>query len=65
VYRQLVRADQLASPDANATYVYEATGDSTAEFTALANRLMGHEVRDVQLVQTGVIDLPASVIDAL
>ncbi|WP_336646922.1 glutamate racemase [Microbacterium sp. USHLN186] len=58
VYRQLVRRDQLASPGAVASYVYEATGASADEFTALANRLMGHEVRDVQLVQTGVIDLP-------
>jgi glutamate racemase len=58
VYRQLVRGDLLASPDATATYVYEATGASADEFTALANRLMGREVRDVQLVQTGVIPLP-------
>lgn len=58
VYRQLVKHDQLASPGAVASYVYEATGDSAEDFTALANRLMGHEVRDVQLVQTGVIDLP-------
>lgn len=58
VYRHLVKHDLLASPDAVARYVYEATGDSADDFTALANRLMGHEVRDVQLVQTGVIDLP-------
>ncbi|SJN34555.1 Glutamate racemase [Microbacterium esteraromaticum] len=58
VYRHLVRDDLLASGDAVATYVYEATGRSADDFTALANRLMGHEVRDVQLVQTGVIDLP-------
>ncbi|MFS2281691.1 glutamate racemase [Microbacterium sp. OR21] len=58
VYRQLVKRDQLASPGAVASYVYEATGASADDFTALANRLMGHEVRDVQLVQTGVIDLP-------
>jgi len=58
VYRQLVKHDQLASQGAVASYVYEATGDSAEDFTALANRLMGHEVRDVQLVQTGVIDLP-------
>jgi glutamate racemase len=58
VYRQLVRSDLLASPDAVPTYVYEATGASADEFTALANRLMGREVRDVQLVQTGVITLP-------
>jgi glutamate racemase len=63
VYRQLVRGNLLASPDAGATYVYEATGDSTSEFTALANRLMGSEVRDVQLVQTGVITLPESAIE--
>jgi glutamate racemase len=60
VYRQLVRSDLLASPDAVPTYVYEATGASADEFTALANRLMGREVRDVQLVQTGVITLPDS-----
>ncbi len=60
VYRQLVRGDLLASPDATASYVYEATGASTDDFTALANRLMGREVRDVQLVQTGVITLPES-----
>ncbi|BDZ37763.1 glutamate racemase [Microbacterium suwonense] len=58
VYRQLVRRDQLASGAAVPTYTYEATGASADEFTALANRLMGHEVRDVQLVQTGVITLP-------
>jgi len=58
VYRQLVRSDLLASPDAVPSHVYEATGASADDFTALANRLMGREVRDVQLVQTGVIDLP-------
>lgn len=58
VYHHLVKRDQLASSDAIATYKYEATGVSADDFTRLANRLMGHEVRDVQLVQTGVIDLP-------
>ncbi|KNY06387.1 glutamate racemase [Microbacterium sp. GCS4] len=58
VFRQLVRGDLLAPADAAASYVYEATGASATEFTALANRLMGREVRDVQLVQTGVITLP-------
>ncbi|MGW8481547.1 glutamate racemase [Microbacterium sp. NPDC055903] len=61
VYRQLVRGDLLAPPDATASYVYEATGSSAEDFTLLANRLMGREVRDVQLVQTGVIDLPPRV----
>ncbi|WDH77958.1 glutamate racemase [Microbacterium esteraromaticum] len=58
VYRQLVRGDLLASPDAVPTYTYEATGQSADDFATLANRLMGREVRDVQLVQTGVIVLP-------
>src|SRR5690606_40841409 len=50
VYRQLVRGDLLAAPDAVADYVYEATGPSADEFTALANRLMGREVREVQQI---------------
>ena len=58
VYRQLVKRGELASPGAVASYVYEATGAPASDFAALANRLMGHEVRDVQLVQTGVIELP-------
>lgn len=58
VYRQLVGRDLLAGADAVATHVYEATGDSAEDFVRLAHRLMGREVRDVQLVQTGAIDLP-------
>jgi glutamate racemase len=58
VYRQLVSRDLLAGPDAAATHIYEATGDSADEFLQLAHRLMGREVREVQLVQTGAIDLP-------
>lgn len=58
VYRQLVSRDLLAGPDAVARHVYEATGTSADEFVRLAHRLMGREVRDVQLVQTGAIDLP-------
>jgi len=58
VYRQLVRGDLLAGPDAVASHVYEATGDSADAFVRLAHRLMGREVRDVQLLQTGAIDLP-------
>lgn len=55
VYRQLVSRDLLAGPDAANTHVYEATGDSAEDFLRLAHRLMGREVRDVQLVQTGSI----------
>jgi glutamate racemase len=58
VYRQLVSRDLLAGPDAVASHVYEATGDSASDFIRLAHRLMGREVRDVTLVHTGAIDLP-------
>ena len=58
VYRELVSRDLLAGPDAQPRHVYEATGADTETFTALANRLLGREVRDVRLVRTGAIDLP-------
>lgn len=58
VYRQLVSRDLLASPDATPRHRYEATGSSADDFVNLANRLMGREVREVELVQTGAIDLP-------
>lgn len=58
VYRQLVSRDLLAGPDATASHVYEATGDSADDFLDLAHRLMGREVQSVRLVQTGAIDLP-------
>jgi glutamate racemase len=58
VYRQLVSRDLLAGPDAVAHHVYEATGSSADDFIRLAHRLMGREVRAVQLVQTGAIDIP-------
>jgi len=57
VYRQLVSRDLLASAPAPGSHTYEATGDSSDEFIELANRLMGREIRSVQLVQTGAIDL--------
>jgi len=60
VYRQLVGRDLLASPAAVAQHGYEATGNSADDFVALAHRLMGREVRDVRLVQTGAIDLPGA-----
>ncbi|PTT22572.1 glutamate racemase [Microbacterium sp. HMWF026] len=58
VFRQLVSRDLLASPDAVPHHRYEATGSSADDFVRLAHRLMGREVREVQLVQTGAIDLP-------
>jgi len=60
VYRELVSRDLLAGPGATPRHVYEATGADTATFTALANRLLGREVRDVRLVRTGAIDLPTT-----
>lgn len=65
VYRQLVSRDLLAPTDARAHHVYEATGDSAHEFLALAHRLMGREVRQVRLVQTGAIDLPPAAASTL
>ena len=58
VYRQLVTRDLLTSSDQPGTHVYEATGGSPDAFIELANRLMGREVRSVQLVHTGAITLP-------
>ncbi|MFC6324818.1 glutamate racemase [Microbacterium koreense] len=60
VYRQLVSRGLLAGPDVVARHVYEATGASTDDFVRLAHRLMGREVRDVHLVQTGAIDVPST-----
>ena len=60
VYRQLVSRDLMAGPDAPTSHVYEATGASADDFLRLAHRLMGREVSEVQLVQTGAIHLPQS-----
>jgi len=60
VYRQLVSRDLLAGTDAETTHIYEATGASADDFLRLAHRLMGREVREVQLVHTGAIDLPTA-----
>jgi len=57
VYQELVSRDLLAGPDATPSHTYEATGADSAGFVALANRLLGAEVRDVRLVRTGQIDL--------
>lgn len=57
VYRQLVTRDLLSTAAMPAAHVYEATGASASAFVDLAHRLLGREVRDVQLVQTGAIPL--------
>lgn len=60
VYRQLVSRELLAPVGSTATRKYEATGTSADEFVALAQKLLGHGVQDVTLVQTGSITLPTS-----
>ena len=61
VYRQLVTRDLLASSDAAGDHTLRGDGRTPPTTSShLANRLMGREVRDVQLVQTGAIDLPAT-----
>lgn len=57
VFRQLVSRDLLTSSNALGVNTYEATGLDTDDFISLAHRLMRREVRDVQYLQTGSIDL--------
>ncbi|WP_221585214.1 glutamate racemase [Microbacterium sp. G2-8] len=57
VFRELVSRDILAGADAAPRHTYEATAADSTGFVALANRLLGAEVRDVRLVRTGQIDL--------
>ncbi len=58
VYRQLVRGAICSRPPTRSRATCTRPRASADDFTALANRLMGQEVRGVRLVQTGVIDLP-------
>jgi glutamate racemase len=58
VYRMLVRHGLERSTARPPTYTFEATGDSQAEFLALASRFLGPEVTRVNLVETGAIHLP-------
>jgi glutamate racemase len=55
VYRTLVKHGTLRTSTEAATYRFEATGDSQAEFLGLASRFLGPEVNTVSLVQTGTI----------
>jgi glutamate racemase len=55
VYRTLVKHGTLRTSTEPATYRFEATGDSQAEFLGLASRFLGPEVNTVSLVQTGTI----------
>jgi glutamate racemase len=58
VYRQLVEHDILRSSPVPPRHVFEATGTSAGAFLSLAHRFLGPEVPEVDLVQTGVINLP-------
>jgi glutamate racemase len=58
VYRTLVKHGLERSAGAKPTYRFEATGASQSEFMSLARRFLGPEVQSVELVETGVIQLP-------
>ncbi len=59
VYRVLVERGLERGDRTPPSYHYEATGDDAAVFLDLAHRMLGREINEVQLVHTGVIDLPA------
>ena len=56
VYHQLTERSLLRTSDAPPVIRYEATGEDTRAFSALANRLLGIEVENVDLLRTGAID---------
>ncbi len=58
VYRTLVKHGIQRSATTRPSYVYEATGESKAEFTSLVRRFLGPEIETVELVETGTIPLP-------
>ncbi|MFF1877526.1 glutamate racemase [Leifsonia sp. NPDC058230] len=58
VYRTLVGSGLERTASTSPTIHYEATGDDADDFLRLAHRFIGPEVSRVDLVQTGVIDLP-------
>jgi len=60
VYRILVGQGLERQAAAEPLIHYEATGADTHAFQRLANRMLGLDVTRVDLVQTGVIELPSS-----
>jgi len=58
VYRRLVQHGLLRTSDLPPSRVYEATGESAAEFTRLAHRFLGLEAPRTESVLTGPIQLP-------
>ena len=57
VYRILVSQGMLRQSPLPPTYRYEATGDSADDFLRLAHRLIGQDISQVSLVETGTINL--------
>lgn len=58
VYRTLVSGGLERQESTPPTIHYEATGSDTDYFLRLAHRFIGPEISRVDLVRTGVIDLP-------
>lgn len=58
VYRELVSRGIERTSSTPPTRVFNATGESQAEFMSLAERFLGPRVDHVDLVQTGLITLP-------
>lgn len=59
VYRVLVSQGLERRSPEPPVHRFEATGGSSAAFLDLAHRLIGPEISQVELVQTGVLTLPA------
>jgi glutamate racemase len=57
VYRELTERDLLRAATAAPSIRYEATGEDTAAFADLANRLLGTGVETVDMLRTGAIDI--------
>ncbi|HLP23903.1 MAG TPA: glutamate racemase [Microbacteriaceae bacterium] len=60
VYRTLVSSGQERRATSVPRHRYEATGEDAEHFLALAHRLLGREITEVELVHTGVIELPTA-----
>ncbi|GAA2027881.1 glutamate racemase [Agromyces tropicus] len=60
VYRVLVSQGLERRSPAPPAHRFEATGGSSAAFLDLAHRLIGPEISQVELVQTGALTLPAA-----
>ncbi|MRX45359.1 glutamate racemase [Agromyces kandeliae] len=64
VYRVLVSQGLERRSPEPPVHRFEATGDSSSAFLDLAHRLIGPEISQVELVQTGVLTLPVAAASA-